>query len=67
MLGFARKLTLSPAEMQEQDLERLRRHGFDDDAIADIVNVTAMFALYNRLAEGLGVDDEPEFPPAISR
>ena len=34
--------------------------GFDDDAVHDVVQVTALFAYYNRLADGLGIDLEPE-------
>ena len=61
MLEFVEKLTLEPASTESTDLQELRRHGFDDEAISDIVQATALFAYYNRLAEGLGVDDEPEW------
>lgn len=50
MLAFAVKLATQPAEVDEQDLERLRAHGFDDDEIWDIGAITALFALSNRLA-----------------
>ena len=59
MLDFAVKLTRTPGEMAETDLDRLRELGFDDAAITDIVQVTALFAYYNRLADGLGVKQEP--------
>jgi uncharacterized peroxidase-related enzyme len=62
MLDFVAKLTLTPGKMAEQDLEPLRDQGFDDSAIHDIVQVTALFAYYNRLADGLGIDLEPEMP-----
>lgn len=61
MLDFATKLTLQPREMTEKDVERLRDVGFDDDAVHDIVQVTALFNYYNRLADGLGIDSEPEW------
>lgn len=61
MLGFVEKLTLTPGAMERDDVERLRRHGFDDTAIHDVVQVTALFAYYNRLADGLGIDPEPEW------
>jgi uncharacterized peroxidase-related enzyme len=60
-LEFAEKLTLSPAEMVEEDVEELRRLGLDDGAIHDVVQVTALFNYYDRLADGLGIDPEPEF------
>lgn len=62
MLDFACKLTRTPGEMQHRDVEELRRAGFDDGAIHDIVQVTALFNYYDRLADGLGVDLEPEYP-----
>lgn len=55
MLDFAAKLTLRPAEMEESDIARLREAGFSDTAIHDIVQVTALFNYYNRLADGLGI------------
>lgn len=59
MLDFAVELTLRPGAIESADLERLRLLGFDDAAITDIVQVTALFAYYNRLADGLGVKSEP--------
>ena len=47
--------------MAAADVDRLRRLGLDDGAIHDVVQVTALFNYYNRLADGLGIDDEPEF------
>jgi uncharacterized peroxidase-related enzyme len=61
MLDFAVELTRTPGEMVKDDVEALREHGFTDTAIHDIVQVTALFAYYNRLADGLGIDDEPEW------
>jgi uncharacterized peroxidase-related enzyme len=61
MLEFAEKLTLHPATMEEADIEALRRAGFSDTAIHDIVQVASLFNYYNRLAEGLGISDEPEW------
>ena len=63
MLDFAIKLTLTPAAMRREDVEALRAHGFDDDGIHDVVQVTALFNYYDRLADGLGIDPEPEMPP----
>ena len=59
MLRFAVKLSKTPGEMTPEDMSALRAHGFDDAAIHDIVQVTALFNYYNRLAEGLGIDPEP--------
>ena len=59
MLDFAVKLTRTPAAMTEQDVSALRARGLSDPAIHDIVQITALFNYYNRLADGLGVDPEP--------
>lgn len=61
MLDYVEKLTLLPSSVTETDVETLREHGFSDAAIHDIVQVTALFAYYNRLADGLGIEDEPEW------
>ena len=58
MLDFAAKLTLTPQSMEAADIEDLRRHGFDDLAIHDIVVVTSYYAFVNRVADGLGVELE---------
>jgi len=63
VLDFARKLTATPGRMQPEDVEGLRREGWDDRAIHDVVQVTAYFNYINRVADGLGVDLEPEMPP----
>jgi uncharacterized peroxidase-related enzyme len=67
MLDFAAKLTREPAAVEAGDLDRLLRHGFDDAAIHDIVQVAALFNYYDRLADGLGIDPEPEWPDAPHR
>jgi alkylhydroperoxidase family enzyme len=46
--------------MKPADLEPLREAGLDDTAIHDVASVTAYFAYINRIADGLGVDLEPE-------
>jgi len=47
--------------MEKADVEALRQLGFSDGAIHDAVQVAALFAYYNRLADGLGIGDEPEW------
>lgn len=58
MLDYARKLTLSPKDMREADVEALRVQGFDDRAIHDICTIAAYFNFVNRMADGLGVELE---------
>lgn len=61
MLEFAAKLTEHQNRMSKADTDELRAHGFDDPAILHIVQVTALFNYYTRLADGLHVDHEPEW------
>lgn len=61
LLGFVERLTLRPGEVREVDVDALREVGFDDTGIHDVVQVVALFSYFNRLADGLGADDEPEW------
>lgn len=54
MLRYVRKLTLEPAKVEREDVEELRRAGFSDAAIGDIAINAALFALMNRVVDGLG-------------
>ena len=47
--------------MSREDVDGLRRLGLEDEAIHDVVQVTALFNYYDRLADGLGIEPEPEF------
>lgn len=64
MLDFAVKLTRTPRAVGREDIEALRAAGFADDAIHDIVQITGLFNYYNRLADGLGIELEPEWSGA---
>lgn len=61
MLEFAVRLTNRPASMTRADVDALRAVGFGDEAIHEVVQIAALFNYYNRLANGLGIDDEPEW------
>ena len=53
--GYATKLTLTPWEMEEADLDPLRREGLSDRDILDVNLITSYFAYVNRIADGLGI------------
>ena len=63
VLDFVVKLTRTPGEMMPSDLDALRQQSLSELAIHDIVQVAAYFNYINRIADGLGVDLEPEMPP----
>jgi len=56
MLTYAVKLTVSPNEINEDDVSKLRGAGFDDRQILDINLVASYFNFLNRVTLGLGVD-----------
>jgi alkylhydroperoxidase family enzyme len=58
MLTYVEKLTKTPGEMVESDVEGLRTAGFSDRDILDIATVAAYYAYVNRIADGLGVQLE---------
>lgn len=55
VVGFARKLTRSPSKMKKGDVEGLRKAGFSDEQILQIVQIAAYFNYINRVAHALGV------------
>ena len=58
MLGYADKLTATPAAMTREDANLLRSVGFEDPEILAIVEVTGYYAYANRVVDGLGVELE---------
>lgn len=58
MCDYAVKLTLAPADIRADDVERLREHGFSDEQIHLAAQVISYFNYINRIADGLGVEAE---------
>jgi len=61
ILDFAVKLTRTPRAMRRDDVDALRAAGLSDEAVHDVVQIAALFNYYNRLADGLGIELEPEW------
>jgi len=59
-LAHARKLTLDPGAIGQQDIDTLRSAGLKDGHVLEINQVTAYFAYANRTVTGLGVDTAGE-------
>ena len=62
MLSYAVKLTRTPGEVIEGDVDALRSAGFSDRDVLDICEVIAYYAYANRIADGLGIDIEDWYP-----
>ncbi len=60
MCRWAEKLTKTPGEMSKSDINILEDVGFSQEAISDAAQVVGYFNYINRIADGLGVDLEPE-------
>jgi len=56
MLEFAEKLTLTPSNMQQAEVQKLRDAGWTDRDILDIVHVCAYFNFRVRVVDGLGLE-----------
>ncbi|MFZ9303945.1 MAG: alkylhydroperoxidase [Gammaproteobacteria bacterium] len=61
MLDYAHKLTVAPAETGEADRRTLRRAGFKDREIWDIVAITGFFNMTNRVAAATDMMPNEEY------
>ena len=61
MCAFAVTITETPAEVTDEDLHRLRDHGFSDTEIWDIASASALFNLSNRMAHVADMRPNEEF------
>lgn len=55
MLRYAVKLTKTPGEVDQTDVENLRNVGFTDTDVLHITEVVGYYAYANRIADGLGI------------
>ena len=58
---YSEKLTLSPKDMTEADLNPLKEVGFTDEDILDLVQVISYFNYINRIADAVGVPPEADW------
>ena len=61
LCDFAVRLTREPAHVSEAEIDALRAHGLTDATIHDAIQVVAYFNYINRIADAVGVDDEPDW------
>jgi uncharacterized peroxidase-related enzyme len=61
MLDFAVQLTVAPDACAQEDVDRLRAHGFSDEDVMDIIQTAAFFNYSNRVASALELVPNREF------
>ena len=61
LCDFAVKLTHLASEVDASDVDALRTQGLDDAAISDVIQVVSYFNYATRVADGVGIDGEPEW------
>jgi uncharacterized peroxidase-related enzyme len=61
LCDFAAKLTRLAAEVDEGDIDALRAQGLSDTDISDAIQVIGYFNYVTRVADGVGIEDEPEW------
>ena len=54
MLDYAVKITKSPVECDEADIEKLRALGFSVDDVYDVITTASVYNYNNRVAEAAG-------------
>jgi uncharacterized peroxidase-related enzyme len=67
LCDYAVKLTAEPASVGKGDADLLRSHGWSDEAIHDAIQVISYFEDLSRVAEAVGIEDEPEWGDARPR
>jgi uncharacterized peroxidase-related enzyme len=55
MLDFAVRVTAAPTSITRDDIDHVRRAGFEDRGILQITLIAAWFNYINRVADALGV------------
>jgi uncharacterized peroxidase-related enzyme len=61
LCDFAVKSTRAPAAIGQEDIDELRSHGWSDRGVHDAIQVVAYFNYINRVADAVGIEDEPDW------
>jgi uncharacterized peroxidase-related enzyme len=61
LCDFAVQLTQASPTVEQGDIDGLRELGWSDEAISDAIQVVAYFNYINRVADGVGVENEPDW------
>ena len=67
MIDCALKLTRAPSSVKREDLDVLKQRGFSEEQVVDIVLITCTFNFMDRLADGLGVELDPQMQRLVEK
>lgn len=54
-------MTHTPAAVGAEDVQRLRELSWSDSAVHDAIQVVSYFNYVNRVADAVGIEDEPDW------
>jgi hypothetical protein len=57
VLDYVKKLTLTPSELNLEDVKKVTDAGYSEDELKDAITVCAAFNMFNRIVEGHGVEE----------
>ena len=55
LLDYVSKVTEAAYRTTDEDVQKVRDHGWTEPQIAEAVYITAMFAFFNRVADAFGI------------
>jgi len=67
ILGYVRKLTLTPKSVGQTDIDAILAAGWDEKAVVCAVAVCGYFNQLNRLVEGLGIEPDAQVSQMAAR
>lgn len=60
ILGYAKKLTLTPTQVTKADVDAIYAAGWNEQAFVDVVSICCVVNFMNRFVNGVGVDVDSE-------
>lgn len=57
LLQLVKRVTEAAYRTTDADVQALREYGWTDPQIAEVVYITALFAMFNRVADAFGLED----------
>jgi len=67
LLEYVKVLTLEPAKVSDENVEKMRKTGWTDPQIFEASFITSLFSFLNRMADAYGLDYNMNrwIPPAM--